>query len=145
MLAQRNNLVVGEGGVASVDVADHVGVSFEDHVFVDEAGAGNRRATGVNRALDTVFAGPRDHPASSRTVFHAAQADFAEEFHASGCEVFEVILDHALFEHGFAGVDFYASGAIRVEGALRENRHGFQPDNVFRAAGGVNFSGGDHG
>ena len=101
--------------MASIDVADHVGVGFENHVFVDEAGSGNRRAAGVNRALDAVFAGPCDHAASGGSIFHAAQADFAEKFHAGGGEFFEVVFDHALFENRRTGVDLHASGTKRVE------------------------------
>ena len=98
-LAQLDDLIVGQSRVAAVDVADHVGVGFENHVLVDEAGAGNRRPAGVNRALDAVFAGPRNHAASGGSVFHAAQADLAEKLHARGGEFLEVIFHHALFQH----------------------------------------------
>ena len=40
-LADAADLVVGQGGVAAIDMADHVGVGFQHHVLVDQAGAGN--------------------------------------------------------------------------------------------------------
>ena len=86
----------------------------------------------------------RDHAASGGSVFYAAQTDFAEKFHAGGGEFFEVIFDHALFENGRTGVDLHSTGAKGVEGALRENRHRFQADDIFGAAGSVDFSGGNH-
>ena len=39
-LADASDLIVGQGGMAAVDVADHVGVGFQHHVLVDQAGAG---------------------------------------------------------------------------------------------------------
>ncbi len=42
-LADAADLVVGQGGVAAIDMADHVGVGFQHHVLVDQAGAGDRR------------------------------------------------------------------------------------------------------
>jgi hypothetical protein len=34
-------LVVGQGGVTAVDMPDHIGVGFEHHILVDQAGARN--------------------------------------------------------------------------------------------------------
>ena len=45
---------------------------------------------------------------------------------------------------GAPGVDLHASGAKRLEGALRKDRHRLQTDDIFRAAGRVDFSGGNH-
>src|SRR6266436_3899087 len=39
--ADTADLVIGQGGMAAIDVADHVGVSLQHHVLVDQAGAGN--------------------------------------------------------------------------------------------------------
>jgi hypothetical protein len=33
--------------VTAIDVADHVGVGFQHHILVDQAGAWNRRTAGV--------------------------------------------------------------------------------------------------
>ena len=63
-----------------------------------------------------------------------------------GCrQVFEVFLDHSMFDHGGAGVNSDATGTKGGEGALSKDRHGLEPDYIFRAAGGVDFAGGDHG
>jgi hypothetical protein len=46
-LADAADLIVGQGGVTAIDVADHVGVGFQHHILVDQAGAWNRRTAGV--------------------------------------------------------------------------------------------------
>src|SRR4029078_4339221 len=73
------DLVVGQRGVAAIDVTDHVGVGFQHHVLVDQAGTGNRGTAGVDGALDAVFARPAHHFPRRRTVLDAAKADFAEQ------------------------------------------------------------------
>jgi hypothetical protein len=40
-LADATDLVVGQRGVAAIDVPDHVGICFQHHVLVDQAGARN--------------------------------------------------------------------------------------------------------
>jgi len=51
--------------MAAVDVADHVGIGFQHHVLVDQAGAGNRR-TPVWMVLWMPFL--RAHPTILRAV-----------------------------------------------------------------------------
>ena len=58
--------------------------------------------------------------------------------------VLEVVFDHALFENRRTGIDLYAAGPKRLEGALRENGHRLQANGIFRAAGRVDFTGGNH-
>ena len=62
----------------TVDVTNDIGVSFEHHVFVDQAGAGNRRPSSMNGALDAVFARPRNHLMRGLAIFYAAEAHFAK-------------------------------------------------------------------
>lgn len=56
--AQADDLVVGQGGVSSVDVTDDVCAGFHHHVCINEAGTRDGGATGVDCALDAVFARP---------------------------------------------------------------------------------------
>src|SRR5260370_28266685 len=77
-------------------------------------------------------------------IFYAAQADLAENLDSGGGEFFEVVFDHAMFDHGSTGINFDSAGAKGVKGALRENRHRLQADNILRTAGRVDFAGGDH-
>src|SRR5207302_11080202 len=78
-LADAADLVVGERGVAAIDVTDHVGVGLQHHVLVDQAGAGDRGTAGVDGALDAVFARPADHLAGGRAVLDADKADLAKQ------------------------------------------------------------------
>ena len=132
-LADAADLVVGQRGVAAIDVADHVGVGFQHHVLVDQAGAGDRGAAGVDRALDAVFARPAHHLARGRAVLDAAEADFAEQLDAGRGELLEIVLDHFAFDHGRAGMHLHAARTQRPERALREDRHRLQADDVARA------------
>ncbi len=68
--------------MAAIDVADHVGVGFQHHVLVDQAGAWNRWAAGVDGALNSILARPSDHLARGRTILDAAKADLAEQLDA---------------------------------------------------------------
>src|SRR5579862_6689729 len=99
----------------------------------------------MNRALDAVFAGPRDHAASGRPIFHAAEADLAKKFHTGGSQFLEIFFDHTLFENGRAGINLDASRTKCLKGTLRENCHRLESDNVFRAARRVNLTSGNHG
>src|ERR1700722_13821302 len=143
-LADAADLVVGQGGVTAIDVTDHVGVGFQHHILVDQAGAGYRRAAGVDGALDAVFARPSDHLARGRTILDAAQSDFAEQLDAGRGQFLEVVLDHFAFDHRRAGMDLHAAGTQRPERALREDRHRFQPDHIARPAGHVPLTRRDH-
>ena len=67
-LAQANDLIVGQGGMAAVDMADDVGVGLQHHVLVDEARAGDRRAAGMDRAVEAMLARPGHHLARGRAV-----------------------------------------------------------------------------
>jgi len=98
----------------------------------------------VNGALDAAFAGPGDHLARGFAVFHAAQADLAQNLDSCSGEFLEVILDHAVFEDGSTRVDLHSARTKGMKGALGEDGHCFQANDVFGAAGGVHFSGGDH-
>src|SRR5258708_1942609 len=130
--------------MSAIDVADHVGIGFEDHVFVDQARSRNRRTAGVNRALYTVLPGPRNHTMSGGAVLYAAKSNLAQEFDSRGSQFFEVIFNHALLQHRRPSVDFHASRPKILEGSLRKDRHCLQSDDIFRAAWRMHFSGGDH-
>ncbi len=121
-----------------------VGVGFQHHVLVDQAGAGDRWAAGVDGALDAVFARPSDHLARGRAVLDAAEPDFAEQLDAGRGEFPEIVLDHFAFDHRRAGMNLHAAGAQRPERALREDRHRLQADDVARPAGHVHLAGRDH-
>ncbi len=143
-LADAADLVVGQGRVAAIDVADHVGVCLQHHVLVDQPGTGDRGAAGVDGALDAIFARPADHLARGGAVLDAAETDFAEQFDAGSGELLEVVLDHFVFDDGRAGMNLHAAGAERPERALGENRHRLDADHVAGTAGHVNFAGGNH-
>ena len=64
--AEADDLIVGQRGMAAVNVADHVGVRLQHDVLVDQPGAGDRRAAGMDGAVDAVFARPGDHLARRR-------------------------------------------------------------------------------
>src|SRR5215831_18714032 len=98
----------------------------------------------MNGALDAVFPRPCDHAASGGAVFHAAQADFSEKFHARGSEFLEVVFDHALLEDRSARVDLYSTGTICLKGTLREDGHCLQSNDIFRASGSVHLACRDH-
>src|SRR5438309_771977 len=103
-LADAADLVVGQRGVAAIDVTDHVGVGLQHHVLVDQAGSGNRGTAGVDGTLDAVFARPADHLAGGRAVLDAAKADFAEQLDTSRGAFLEIVLDHFAFDDGGAGM-----------------------------------------
>jgi hypothetical protein len=63
-LADAADLSVGQGGMAAIDMADNVRVGFEHDIRVDQPGARNGRAAGVDRAVHAVLARPR-------TIFRA--------------------------------------------------------------------------
>ena len=83
----------GQRGVAAVDVADHVGVGFEHHIFVDHARARDRRAARMNGALDAVFARPGHHLFGLVARLDRAQTHFTQQSHPGLCQLFEVLLD----------------------------------------------------
>src|SRR5262249_17522971 len=131
-LAERADLVDRQRGVAAVDVADDVGVGLQHHVLVDQAGAGDRRAAGVDRALDAVLARPRHHLPGFPAALDAAEADLAQELHARLGQLLEVALDHALLDHRRARMHFDAAGVEGVEGALRRDGERLHADDVLR-------------
>ena len=144
-LAKARDLTVGQRRVAAVDMADDVGVRFEHDVRINQAGAGNRRAAGVNRAVEAIFARPRDHFARRRSVLDAAQPDLAEEAHPRLRQFLEVALLHAVLDDRRAGVHLYPAGAECGERALRRDRHRFKADDVARPARRMHLARGDHG
>ena len=144
MLAQRRDLVVGKRRVAAIDVADNIGVGLKHHIFIDQARAGDRWASGVNRALDAVFAGPRYHLPRCLAVFNAAESYFAENLDARCGQFFEIIFDHSVLDDRSAGMNFYSSRTEGVKGALGENSHGLETDNIFGAARRMHLAGRDH-
>src|SRR5579885_1106733 len=99
----------------------------------------------MNRALDSILAGPRHHAASGRSVFDAAEPHLAEKLHTGCSQFLEVIFDHALLENRSPGVNPHASGTKRLERTLREDRHCLESDDVLWASGCVDFSCGNHG
>src|SRR5262249_52444748 len=131
-LADAADLVIGQRGVAAIDVTDHVGVGLEHDVLVDQAGAGDRGAASVDGALDAVFARPTHHLACGRAVLHAAQSDLAEQFYAGGGHLLEILFNHLAFDDGRTGMHLHAAGPQRPERALRENRHRLEADDVAR-------------
>src|ERR1700688_1464763 len=137
MLAQRRDLVVGKRRVAAINVADNIGVGLKHHIFIDQAGAGNRWASGVNRALDAVFAGPRYHLPRCLAVFNAAESDLAENLDARCGQFFEIILNHSMLDDRSAGINFYSSRTEGMKGTLGKNRHGFETDKFLGAPRGV--------
>ena len=143
-LAQSHDLIVGQRGVAAVDVSDDIGVGREHDVFVNQAGTGNRGAAGVDGALNPEFARPGHHLPRRGAVFHASQADLAQHGDARRGQVFEIFLDHSVLNHRRAGVNSHAAGSKGRERPLGKNRHGLQPDHIFRTAGSVHFAGGNH-
>src|SRR4029453_4855132 len=106
---------------------------------------GNRRAAGMDRALNAVLARPAHHLARGRAVLDATEADFAEQFDAGRGELFEILLHHLVLDYRRAGMNLHAAGAQRPERALGEDRHRLQADDVAWAAGHMDFAGGDHG
>ena len=142
--AQAADLVERQGGVAAVDMADHVGVGLEHDILVDQAGAGDRRAAGVDRALDAVFARPGDHLLGFLALLDAAQADLAEQLDAVARHLGEIRLLHALLDHRRAGMDLHAGRAHGVEGALGRHRQRLEADDVLGPAGQMDLAGRDH-
>ena len=143
--ADAGDLIIGQGGVAAVDMADDIGAGFEDHVGVDQARAGDRGAAGVDGGLDAVFAGPIDHLLGGFAVFDGAETYFAQKGDAGVGEVFEVLFDHAVFDHWGACVDFHAGGAEVFVPTLCGDGHCFEAHHVLGAAGHVDFARGDQG
>ena len=98
----------------------------------------------MDRALDAVFASPRDHAPSGSAVLDAAQPHFAEKLDSRLREFPEVVFHHALFEHRRSRVDLHSARPKRLKGTLREDRHRFQADNVLRPSRRMNFPGRYH-
>ena len=111
LLAKTNDLVIREGSMATINMADDVGIGLQHHVLVDETGARDRRATGVNGALHTVFARPGNHLLRRIANLHRAEAHLAEKLNPSFREGFEILLHHTFFNHRRTGQDLYAGGA----------------------------------
>ena len=144
-LAQADDLVVGQRGMAAVDMADDVGVGLEDDVLVDQAGARDGRAAGVDGALDSVPARPSDHPLGLLAGLDAPEADLAEQPDAGVRKIDEVLLLHPLLDHGRAGVDLHAVRPEVLEGALARDGQGLEADDVPGPARHVHLAGRDHG
>lgn len=138
------NVAIWQGGMPSIDVPDDIGIGGEDDIFTDESGAGDRGPTGVNGALNAVFARPSNHCACGFGVFDASKADFSEQGDAGFGEVFEVLFLHSVFDDGCAGVDFDASGSEIFVAALGGDGEGLEADDIFGASGEMDFAGGDH-
>src|SRR6266481_8271199 len=99
----------------------------------------------MDRTLDAVFARPAHHFPRGRSILDAAEPDLAEQFDTGCGQFLEVVLDHFVFDHGGAGMDFYAAGAQRPARALRKDSHRLDADDVARTAGHMNLAGGNHG
>ena len=104
--------------MAAVDVANHVGIGFQHHIFVDQPRAGDGRAAGVDSALNAVFARPGHHLFGLVADLDRAQAHLTQERDTRLRQVFKVLLDHALFNHGRTRNHFHAAGAKVVKRAL---------------------------
>src|SRR5580704_560952 len=99
----------------------------------------------MNGALHAVLTGPSDHLAGGRSVFHAAETDFAEKVYAGFRERFEIVFDHAVFQHRRAGENFDAAGTQCGEATLCGDGQSFEANDVFGAARRMHFAGGNHG
>jgi hypothetical protein len=143
-LAQADDLIVGQRGVPAIDMADYVGVRLEYDVLVDEPGARDRRAAGVDRAVDAVFARPGHHLARGRPILDAAEPDLAEETDPRRRQFLEIMLLHSRLDHRRARVHLHAAGAKVGKAALRGDRHRLEPGYIARPTGRMNFAGGHH-
>ncbi len=144
LLDEFDDLIVGKRGMAAVDVADDVGIGLEHHVLVDQAGPGDRRTAGVDRALDAVLARPGHHRLRLVRRLHRTEAHLAHEPHPAGGELAEVLLRHLPLRYGGAGVQLDPEGAeVRVH-ALRGDRPGLEADDVLGASREVHLAGGHH-
>ncbi len=65
-LADAADLVVGQGGVAAIDMADYVGVGLQHHVLVDQAGAGELRVRRCGSCSGCRICAP-SRPSSARS------------------------------------------------------------------------------
>ncbi len=117
-LAQLTDLLVRQGSMPAVNMADNVGVGFQYHVFIDQARAGNGWTAGVNGALNTVFARPFHHFSRFVAGLYTAQANFAQQLHARIGQVFEVGLNHALFNYRRTRQHLHATWAGIFKGTL---------------------------
>ena len=135
----------GQRGVAAVDVTDDIRIGFKHHIFVDHARARNRRAAGVNGALDAIFARPRDHLFGFIPGLDRAQADFAQQRHPRIGQIFEVLFGHALFNDRRTGHHLHSAGAKVVKGALGGDGQGFEAHDVFGPPRQMHFARRDHG
>src|SRR5690349_9980155 len=97
--------------MAAIDVAYDIGVGSENDIFVNQTGAGNGRAAGMNRTLYSILPSPSDHLARRLPVLHAAQANLAQHGDTRGSKVAKILLHHAVFNHWGAGVNSYAARA----------------------------------
>ena len=95
----------------------------------------------MNGALNAVFARPGDHLPRGFAVFHAAEANFAEQIYACVRERFEIFFDHAMLDYRCAGVNFDAARSQRGEGSLSGDGHGFEANDISRPSGRVHFAG----
>ncbi len=142
--ADAGDLIVRQGGMPAIDMADDIGVGGQDDVLVDQPRAGDRRAASMDGALDAVFARPGDHLAGRLTVLHRAQPDLAEQADTGFGEIAKILLDHAVFDDRRPGMHFDAGRAKGRKGPLRGDGECLDPDDVARSAGHVHFAGGDH-
>src|SRR5262249_35587896 len=96
------------------------------------------------RALDSMRACPGHHLFGGDAILDAAKANLAEEADSGGGEFLEVVLRHARLDHRRTRMDFDTAGPKSAKGALGEDRHRFEPGDIARTAGGMDFSGRDH-
>ena len=144
LLAETDDLIIGQGGVAAVDVADDIGIGLQNDILVDQPGAGERGPAGVNGALDPVLARPADHALRLLSGLDAAEADLAEQLDAGRGEVDEVLLLHALFDDRRAGVNLHPAWPKAIEDALAGDGEGLEADDVAGPARHVHLPGRDH-
>ena len=144
-LADAADLAVRECRVPAVDVAHDVGVGFQHHVLVDEARTGDRRATGVDRALDAILPRPGHHALRRRAVLDAAEAHLAKELHARIGQVLEILLRHFGLDAGCPGMDLDARRTEIGELPLRRDGECLEAHDVTRAARRVHLACRNHG
>ena len=99
----------------------------------------------MDGALNAELARPGHHLARSGSVFHTAQPNLSQHGDAGCGQIFEILLDHPVLDHGRAGVASSRRPGRNAEKArCAKMAMRFQPDDILRTAGGVHFTRGDH-
>ena len=140
VFAKTDDLVVGQRRMAAIDMADDIGAGFQHHIGVDQPRSRDRRAAGMDRALNAVFARPADHLPRGLAVLDGPKANLAQKLDARIGQILEILLDQPVFDHRRPGMDLDPRGAEIFVPALGSYRHGFQPDDILGAARHMHFA-----